>query len=223
MDNIQKFDKLNNLTFEQYFGAMTISKSQKKERVNFAKVLMDILLYVFSWADVAHANDMNLSEIEEEIDNTLEWRLWDSIPTKIKHLMPDGATVEDTYDMDLKAIPGLRDHIDAVALSIASVTAAHLDDEYYTSYDRAFEIAGSETNAIYNASEYNQAVASGKTTKTWHTVKDEKTRVAHWDVDGQTVPITQYFIVGGEPMKYAHDINASVNNTANCRCSTSYQ
>lgn len=220
----QKNDELNILSFDTYFGEMELSAAQKKERISLAEKFLDILLYLFSWVDVAVANDENPSEIEAQIDEEIEWELWAAIPGEVRYLVPGGMTYEDALDkgVNLREVPNLRKHIETIALSIAATTAAHIGQEYYTSYERAFDIAGNEVNAVYNNSDFNAAVASDKTTKTWHTIKDERTRPAHWDMDGVTVGINEYFIVGGEPMLYPHWIEASPQNVIGCRCAVTY-
>ena len=88
--------------------------------------------------------------------------------------------------------------------------------------DRATLIAENETSSIFNCDDDEQAISNGCTKKTWHTIRDRKTRDWHKDVDGETIDIDDYFEVDGEFMAYPHDINASDKNVANCRCSVSY-
>ena len=60
-------------------------------------------------------------------------------------------------------------------------------------------------------------------TKTWHAALDERTRDIHEEANGQTVDFYEPFIVGGEPLQYPLDPNASPENVINCRCSASYR
>lgn len=60
-------------------------------------------------------------------------------------------------------------------------------------------------------------------TKTWQDTGDGRTRVEHSIADGQTVPIDQPFIVGGERLMYPGDPNGSAANTIQCRCRASYR
>lgn len=223
-ENGASIDKLNNLTLNEYFGEMQLDKRQKQDRRELAEKLLDIFLYAFSFVEISLANGMLADEIEQEMDNLLERDLWASLPDVTRFLIPDGMTYDEalTKYSNVKELPNVRGYINAIALSIAATTAAHLEQEYYTSYERASLLAGDTANAVFNNNDFDMAVAQGKTKKTWHTIKDEKTRPAHWAMDGVTVPINEYFIVGGEPMRYAHDMSASPQNVANCRCSVSY-
>lgn len=58
--------------------------------------------------------------------------------------------------------------------------------------------------------------------KTWETMKDARVRVAHATTQGQTVPISQPFDVGGYRMMYPGDPSAPLQLTARCRCRMSY-
>jgi uncharacterized protein with gpF-like domain len=61
-------------------------------------------------------------------------------------------------------------------------------------------------------------------TKTWETVGDGKVRETHVEADGQTVPISDVFRVGGYSMMFPGDSNlgAPASEIANCRCSAQY-
>lgn len=54
--------------------------------------------------------------------------------------------------------------------------------------------------------------------KTWVAVGDNRTRPAHAEANGQTVPIDQPFDVGGEKLMFPGDPNGSAGNIINCRC-----
>lgn len=56
--------------------------------------------------------------------------------------------------------------------------------------------------------------------KSWQTMRDKKVRPAHVGALGQTVPIGQPFVVGGELLMEPGDtsLGASIWNVANCRC-----
>jgi hypothetical protein len=57
-----------------------------------------------------------------------------------------------------------------------------------------------------------------KTQKRWIAVHDNRTRHPHLNADGQTVMLDGIFEVGGEPMQFPGDPEASAANTVNCRC-----
>lgn len=69
---------------------------------------------------------------------------------------------------------------------------------------------GLVTNAILA----NEGVPS----KRWVTRRDHKVRHEHSAADGQTVPASEPFNVGGYPMMYPGDRSAPARLTVNCRC-----
>lgn len=58
----------------------------------------------------------------------------------------------------------------------------------------------------------------GLTWKKWVAHHDDRTRPAHREADGQTVPATDTFTVGGYRMRYPKDPSAPLHLTINCRC-----
>jgi len=55
-------------------------------------------------------------------------------------------------------------------------------------------------------------------TKTWYTRRDNRVRETHSRAEGQEVPNSAYFNVGGWPMQYPGDRNAPPDLWVNCRC-----
>ena len=58
----------------------------------------------------------------------------------------------------------------------------------------------------------------GLSWKKWVAHHDDRTRPAHREADGQTVPATDTFTVGGFRMRYPKDPSAPLYLTINCRC-----
>lgn len=54
--------------------------------------------------------------------------------------------------------------------------------------------------------------------KTWRTSHDERVRISHKDVDGETLPFWAPFIVAGVPMMAPGDPSAPPELVINCRC-----
>lgn len=150
-----------------------------------------------------------LSEVKPNQDfntyrETLQNRLTDAFNQ-------NGILLEDSYVSQL-----VSDLIDT--------TNRHPDDPYYLSQERALLIAQNESNTAYNHVDYITAKESGKQYKTWITEGDEKVRDAHVEVDMKTIPIDDYFLVGGDTMRYPHDyMNGSPGNLINCRCICTYE
>jgi uncharacterized protein with gpF-like domain len=84
---------------------------------------------------------------------------------------------------------------------------------------RALTIARTETGIAAAVGSNAAADASGlDLDKEWGATEDHRTRPAHAEADGQTVDKDGLFIVGGEPMRFPKDPNASAGNVINCRC-----
>ena len=59
-------------------------------------------------------------------------------------------------------------------------------------------------------------------TKEWLSLKDEKVRMAHRDLDGEKVPVQDAFIYNGIPIRFPKDPLAPPNLTINCRCTLKF-
>jgi len=101
------------------------------------------------------------------------------------------------------------------------------------SYRQARRIARTETLRAANQGRYLAADHVHKEhnlpmLKKWHTALDERTRRTppnefdHAEASGQTVKFEDFFVVGGENLKYPLDPNGSAGNTINCRCIATY-
>lgn len=94
-----------------------------------------------------------------------------------------------------------------------------------TTRSRAELIARTETTSALNqaASDYANALPPGTVgRKEWLAVHDLRTRPAHRVADGQTVPLSHPFLVGGFPMQHPGDPTAPPSEVCNCRCSVLY-
>lgn len=58
----------------------------------------------------------------------------------------------------------------------------------------------------------------GFTRKRWVTRHDAKVRATHVEVEGDTVPLDEHFIVGGHPLMYPGERGAPPAIVINCRC-----
>ena len=221
MARLQNFDELNTLSFDDYFGTMSgITSKQKKQRVALAEAFVDILLYAFSLAEEMFSAGSTDAVIESELWDYLDAEFLGAIPDDILYLYLQGSIGEvEKMPVD----PTIKSHISLITSSIAATTIATLGGYYATSYERAFEIATSESQGICNYADFVEASKAGKRYKVWLSEMDERTRLAHWKANGQKVKINDHFIVGGEAMKYPHDLNASAENTVNCRCFVRYE
>ncbi|MFC4060236.1 phage minor head protein [Planomonospora corallina] len=87
---------------------------------------------------------------------------------------------------------------------------------------RAERIARTEVVSVWNRASLDAAMGlpdgARPAYKTWLATADERTRPAHWEADGFTVPLAAPFMVAGEPLLYPGDPAGSPAVVINCRC-----
>lgn len=197
-----KVDETIEEQIREYFSEMEITDEQKEERENFAKELFEIMALFFFFV---HATEeiQELQDIEYYI-TMMRRRYGDLIGTRL-----------DGY---------LNDYINYITLEITNATFNNMSDDYYLSKQRALDISETEANTILNYTDYEDAVKNGFTKKTWITERDNRVRKIHRTVDGQTIGIKDYFKVGGDEMRFPHDLsmNPKASNIINCRCTVKY-
>ena len=107
----------------------------------------------------------------------------------------------------------------AEGLSVSQIAADLRARAPSLSLARAVVIARTET---HSASMWSQVEAIKDTglelRKQWIAAKDERTRVDHASMDGETVNMDQAFNVGGEELMFPGDPSGSPENIINCRC-----
>jgi HK97 family phage portal protein len=81
---------------------------------------------------------------------------------------------------------------------------------------RARTIARTEVHAATQTGTMEGYKQAGLDTKIWVAVMDDATRDSHAEVDGEEVPIDQYFSNG---LRYPGDPSAAADEVINCRCS----
>lgn len=91
------------------------------------------------------------------------------------------------------------------------------------SRSRAALISRTETHnaASYANHSYHQTVEKDlgiKMLKKWVATNDARTRSTHSQASGQTVDMSEDFIIGGVPMGFAGDTRGGARNVINCRC-----
>lgn len=88
---------------------------------------------------------------------------------------------------------------------------------------RAKTVAVTEVHRAFNFGSLAAAMNVGRgVTKRWDSKDDAATRPAHTRADGQTRPVFQAFIVGGEALQAPGDPAGSAWNVIQCRCKLSY-
>lgn len=81
---------------------------------------------------------------------------------------------------------------------------------------------GAEVRTLLGESPIPEPGPANDVPKAWVTQGDSRVRPAHRAADGQRVPSSQPFTVGGERLMYPGDtsLGASIGNVAGCRCSS---
>jgi hypothetical protein len=84
------------------------------------------------------------------------------------------------------------------------------------------EVTGANSAGAIAAGAQRQITERRPMVKTWVATtrppSSERTRPAHLEADGQTVPLMEAFMVGGEPLQYPGDPAGSAGNVIQCRC-----
>ena len=195
------FDEINRLEYEDWFDEMDIEDAAFEERVRAAIAFDNRVGAALAWIDR-----------ERPSISVMYDRLYEAYRAVLRDLGLQGEALEE------RAIQ--------FAEEVTKSTQRHRADlgGYWTSADRAVEIAKNESGLINNDVEYRAAKKSGKTKKTWHTMGDEKVRETHWPMDGVTVGIDEFFNVGGYDMLFPMDgeHGAPPEEIINCRCWVTY-
>lgn len=220
-----EFDELNilgierrSMPYEKFFGEMDISEEEKEKRIEMAQRFE--MLFAFYFMEYGSDDDDRdwVSYITEHY-------------TEIAMLFVT-ATVTPAY---------IQDHAKRLAEEVTRVTNDRVsqadiaviengddvpdDIVFWISRDRATLIAENESNTVGNYDEMIVAIRSGMTTKTWNTMRDNKVRHTHREVDGVTVGILEPFKVGNSLLMFPGDAEtygADLDEIANCRCHATY-
>lgn len=155
-----------------------------------------------------------------EIENTT---ISQNISTLIKQYVINNEVKSSVDNIQNTTINRVKALISAAALAGVSLEEIRESiDELYLSFQdgRTNVIAETEVVKASNLGILAAGLALGKQTKKWITVGDNKVRVAHVLANGQSVGISEDFIVGGQRLGFPGDGSkgASADNLINCRC-----
>lgn len=227
---------------ELYYSIMLITNPQKAIRILTAEDWENWFMDLFDeeYEDIFNGTflanqDMYVDRIVDKYLETTDVKITDTdryskevIDKAIKTATQiQETTVKNVLTPTVKGSKSAVDDSDDIRnLIIAGIafSSALVGTEAFKrwfSEERANMIALNESNWIYNHEEFFEALARKKT-KTWHTALDEKVRFTHMAVEGVTIPVDEYFTVGNSKMLYPLDYTADISETANCRCSLSY-
>lgn len=209
-------DELNNLIpydnkiidvdkwLDEFYEVMPISDERKERRKSVAKQLREAMLFLFALMYTMAENDawdynIVLSAFRTEFRNV----------------------IINYVKIDLF----MENYIQEFTQSYLDVTIEHLskdDASFFVSDDRATIGAANESNSVIGYEEFENAKEDGKTRKKWRTQKDNKVRDTHREMEGKTIPIDDYFIVGGSALLYPRDPEGAEKEIAGCRCALEY-
>lgn len=197
---LEELNRIYTISFEEYFGEMDLTEVEKKARTSLAENLEIIFLFYF------------LLLQEGRQDNYAQM-----IHDKYIEVANDFLKAKETPSY-------IEEYASKLADNIVDVTNRRMGDEYYISKDRAMMISANEANVLGNYRQQIEAVKSGKKYKTWMTMRDDKVRHTHMEVNGARVGIFDAFIVGNSQMMYPKDssLGAEMQEIAGCRCVVKY-
>lgn len=199
----EKGYKVRSMPYEKYFGEMALTKEQKQKRIEFAEKFEDKLLEFLTLYSVA------IRYLQD--DAFLRLRL-----QQFYFEVTTEYITADKY---------IQDHATEYADNFIEATKKHKDDPWYTSDDRAKFNAENEANIVLNYSEFQDAIEAGYTKKMWRSMRDNKVRPTHKDVDGEIIPIEDTFVVGDTLLRFPGDDEydtSSGEETVGCRCTLEY-
>lgn len=196
---VRKIDELNILSYKDYFDVMALTERQRNERIRAAEEFEDTLMSFLLSIDLSRTYPIDPKKkfVEEYTD-----------------------AVKKYLDDDFVPI-----YVDMLAALLEETTLAHIDEEYYTSLNRAVSVAANESNTVLNHKDFNDAVKNGYKRKQWITEHDDRVRPTHIEVEDTIIPINDLFVVGNAVMRYPHDFEyASLHpeELNHCRCSIAY-
>lgn len=203
MSRIQQ-DELHTekIVYETYFGEMEISDEEKKERLELAKELEPIFISFFYTFLEAREDDGDfLQSLSVE---------YEKVALKFLKVREPPAYI--------------KKYSKQITEDIIRTTIENKDTPYFTSIDRAMNIAANEANTIGNYREYTRMVKQGYKYKTWITMRDDKVRHTHAEANGYKVGIFDSFHIGASEMSFPRDysLGAGAEEIVNCRCSLKY-
>lgn len=219
---VRKDDK-RNIDIDRYFDEMELPQSSKEVRKEFAKLFSDelfmalALLFVFLQFQTTTGIETAKRTVERALLNTI------NIYTHANSELTEFASRFSEQFVDVTV-----ENAEKYGIFDNSVSKNEKELQkvaYFFSEIRAKFNAADTANSVFNYEDYREAVEDGKQYKQWVTMKDERVRKTHSEVDGVILPIDGLFQVGKAQMRFTHDADmaeAHPEELINCRCVTKY-
>ena len=213
MSNLSSVDKLNVI----FFGEMDISAAEKRFRVvmaaAFERILLNYynrLLLVLSSVSEADRSLILAAAAAEFIKEYLQW--FNTYYPEYLQLAGSLTSGESEQWSDNRAE------------ELSSWISESMEKDTSNLLQRFISTIHTEINTVCALALMAGALKKGYTRKRWKTFGDEKVRKTHNEVNGETIPIQQPFIVGGYRMMFPGDTSfgAPAQEVVNCRCVVQY-
>ena len=229
MPSVLPFDELNllhekkgkkrSIPIKKWFSEMRLPEQEIKDREEFAEEMKDdvfrILALLFTILEMNRLEDIYF--VKKQLSDSI-------IALFNNYTYPDSETLGyiEKYSSDF---------IDTTVSRTKLLFGIDVSDEkllipvaYWLSEDRATYNAENEANTLFNKEQFRQVKADGLLHKQWQTMKDERVRLTHVEVDNTILPIDVPFTVGDSLMMYPRDrsLGASADEIINCRCTCRY-
>ena len=240
------------IPYRQYFGEMYITPEQMDSRIELAKEIEDVMLWVFAYWLIAADAGISKEELKQDAKDkltsviakrtTLDPYLEKHIDQVIEEVVDvtekrkkeeqeqeqeqEQSDEDDDVDKVLEDEDEDKEKSDNLERSRTEFGLSEdSKGDNWTSQERAMLISENEANAFNNYIEYRKAKAEGKTLKTWITELDDKVRLTHTIAEGQTVDIDGLFLIGDSLMRFPKDVeyDPEPSEVINCRCSCIYE
>ena len=173
------------------------------------------LLAKYAGGVYTSAVDKGIKSIESEIGASVSFDLRDPLALEFLELKPMMIrNVADTVKENSRAqvLEGMREgeSIDQIA--------DRLKDIFANASGRRNTIARTEVNSASNFGRYGAIKNSGFAKKEWFTAEDEKVRILHAAMDGESIGVDEVWVIDGFELKYPGDYDAPGYLAINCRC-----
>ena len=227
-----RFDELNalarkddkrNIDIDRYFDEMELPQSNKEVRKEFAKrfgdELFTALALLFLFLQYGTATGI------ETVKRTVERSLLNAINT---YTHANSELTEMASQYAERFVDTTVENAEKYGLFDESKEITDRDLQkvaYFFSEIRAKFNAADTANSVFNYDEYREAVEDGRQYKQWVTMKDERVRRTHSEVDGMIIPMNELFQVGKATLRYPHDWDMGEGHEEeliNCRCTINY-
>lgn len=204
------------IPIDRFFAEMDLSDDEKKRREDLADELY--LLFLLFFSEIEAERTLGKEIDVEYYKDMLTRRVCYDFETLYVVLI---ATLLGRKTMTDELKENVRQRMSDIV-----DTTMKFEDEFYTSDDRATMLACNETNYLGNDTDYHIAEYQGYRHKKWQSMKDEKVRLHHFEVDEQVLEIDEYHQVGLAEMRFPMDMSRNAaehpEETVNCRCVEKY-